>query len=378
MTALPETDAILMIASSEGNADMLYAVGMFVPDPFTYIERDGRRTVVMSDLEIDRAKAQAKVDEVLSFTAYQNRLKERGAEQPKFADVVAEVLNEKRIRSVLVPEAFPVGYADRLREHGITVHAKADPFWAQRTMKNAHELSCIAQASRHTESAMRAAIAVIREATVRDGLLYGPEGVLTAEYVKKVISIHLLERECIAQHTIVAGGLQGCDPHNQGAGPLRAGEPIILDVFPKSSTTGYYADITRTVIRGRASDALKRMYDAVLEAQEVVFARLKAGIDGQEIHRAVEALFKSRGFETGEKDGRMQGFFHGTGHGLGLEVHEPPRISKVPCIMRPGHVVTVEPGLYYTDTGGVRIEDNVVVTENGCENLTQMEKRLEV
>ena len=374
----PETDAILMIASSEGDADMLYAVGMFVPDAFTYIERGGRKTVVMSDLEIDRAKANAKVDEILSYSVFQARLKRRGVEQPKFADVVAEILREIGVRSVLVPERFPTGYADHLREQGIAVQAKEDPFWDARPIKTQYEIDCISRASRLTESAIRVAIEALRASTVKDGLLYGPEGIVTSEYLKKLIAVHLLERECLAMHTIVASGIQGCDPHNQGSGPLRAGEPIILDVFPKSISTGYYADITRTVVKGPASDTLKRQYDAVLEAQEVVFARLKAGVDGQEIHQAVEAHFKANGFETGEKEGRLQGFFHGTGHGFGLEVHEPPRISKVPSIMRPGHVVTVEPGLYYTSVGGVRIEDNVVVTETGYDNLTQLDKQLEV
>lgn len=374
----PETDAILMIASSEGDADMLYAVGMFVPDAFTYIERGGRKTVVMSDLEIDRAKAIAKVDEILSYSVFQARLKKRGVEQPKFADVVAEVLREMGVRSVLVPERFPIGYADHLRVQGIGVQAKEDPFWDARPKKTRYEIDCIFQASRHTESAIRIAIEVLKEATVKNGLLNGPEGVVTSEYLKKLMSVHLLERECLAMHTIVAGGVQGCDPHNQGSGPLHAGEPIILDVFPKSITTGYYADITRTVVKGPASDALKKQYDAVLEAQEVVFARLKAGVDGQDIHEAVEAHFKDRGFETVEKEGRLQGFFHGTGHGFGLEVHEPPRISKIPCVLQTGHVVTVEPGLYYTSVGGVRIEDNVVVTETGFENLTQLDKQLEV
>ena len=332
----------------------------------------------MSDLEIDRAKAQSTADEVLSLTAYQTRLKDKGVESPKLTDIVAEVLREREIASVLVPNNFPVGYADRLREKGITVAVKEDPFFEQRTTKSREEIDHIAGASRHTESAMRAAIAAISEATVKDGILHGPDGVVTSEWVKRLINIHLLERDCIAENTIVAGGIQGCDPHNQGTGPLRVGESIIMDVFPKSASTGYYADITRTIVKGPAPDALKQMYDTVLEAQEVVFARLKDGADGVEIHRAVEAFFKDRGYDTGERAGRMQGFFHGTGHGFGLQVHEPPRIATVPDTLKTGHVVTVEPGLYYTDIGGVRIEDNIVVTENGYENLTRLEKVLEV
>lgn len=374
----PPADAILMIASSENDANMLYAVGLFVPDPFPYIDQNGKKTIVMSDLEIDRAKAQSKADEVLPYSTYRDRLKKRGIDHPKMTDVVAEVLQERQIKSVLVPDNFPVGYADRLREKGIAVYAKEDPFFEQRASKTEEELARISAVSRHTESAMRAAIETIGEATVKNGVLYGPDGPLTSETLKRLIHIHLLERGCIAEHTIVAGGIQGCDPHNQGSGPLRAGEPVIIDVFPKSAATGYYADITRTVVKGTAPDALKRMYDTVLEAQQVVFDRLKDGVEGEGIHQAVQDFFKGKGYETGEKDGRMQGFFHGTGHGIGLEIHELPRIAPMPCTLRTGHVVTVEPGLYYAAVGGVRIEDNVVVTPTGYKHLTQMEKRLEV
>ncbi|MBI4553838.1 MAG: aminopeptidase P family protein [Candidatus Latescibacteria bacterium] len=306
-----------MLAASEGDANMYYATGLFVPDPFTYIEQNGTTVLIMSDLEIDRAKAHSKANTVLSLTAYQNRLKERGLKSPKLTDVVAEVLKERGIRSVLVPATFPVGYADQLRGKGFSVRSKADPFFEERTVKSAQEIAHISDVSRHTESAMRAAIAAISQATVRDGLLYGPDGVLTAEAIKRLISVHLLERDYIAQHTIIACGVQGCDPHNQGSGPLRAGQPIILDVFPKSAHTGYYADITRTVVKGRASDALKRVYDTLLATQELVFGRVKDGVEGQDVHREVEEFFKQSGYETGEINGRMQGFFHGTGHGIG-------------------------------------------------------------
>jgi len=371
-------DTILMIAASEGNADMLYAVKMFVPDPFIYLEHNGTKTVVMSDLEIDRAKEQADVDEVLSLSAHMEKINKRRVNSTKLTDIVTEVLNERAINSVLVPSAFPVGYADHLREQGIAVSVRDDPFFERRTIKSRREVDCISAASRHTESAIRVAIAAISEATVKDGVLHGPGGVLTSEDIKRLINIHLLERDCIAEHTIAAGGLHGCDPHNSGTGALRSGEPIIMDVFPKDATTGYYADITRTVVKGPASDALKRQYDTVQEAQHIVFEQLKGGADGAAIHKSVEVFFRDKGYETGKKEGRMQGFFHGTGHGFGLEVHEPPRISPVPQTLKTGQIVTVEPGLYYTDSGGVRIEDNVWLTDDGYENLTQLEKVLEV
>ena len=379
MTASPGNEAVLLIADSELNADMLYAAGMFVPDPFTFLQVDGRTTIMMSDLEIDRARAQSKVDEVVSLTDYTDRAKKSGNADPGLMDAVVELLREREVKGVRVPNSFPLGYADKLRDRGFAVAAKEDPFWDRRPVKTDDEVTAISNASRHTEDALRMAFGLLTEAIVKDGLLHGPEGPLTSEYLRKRIHVYLLERDCIAQHTIIAGGIQGCDPHNGGSGPLRAGEPIIFDLFPKSTKTGYYADITRTVVKGPVSDTFRRLYDTVLEGQEIALSRVRAGVDGRDIHGEVERLFESRGYETGAKNGRMQGFFHGTGHGFGLEIHEPPRISKVSQVLVAGHVVTVEPGLYYPDLGGgVRIEDNVVVTESGCVNLTHLEKVFEL
>ena len=379
MTDSPENEAVLLIADSERDADMLYAAGMFVPDPFTFLQVNGRSTIMMSDLEIDRAREQSKVDEVVSLTDYSDRAKKTGNADPGLMDAVVELLREREVKRVSVPNSFPLGYADKLRDRGFAVTSKADPFWDQRPVKTDDEVTAISDASRHTEEALRMAFGILAEASVKDGLLHGPEGPLTSEYIRKRIHVYLLERDCIAQHTIIAGGVQGCDPHNGGSGPLRAGEPIIFDLFPKSTKTGYYADITRTVAKGPLSDTFRRLYDTVLEGQETALSRVRAGVDGRDIHGEVERLFESRGYETGAKNGRMQGFFHGTGHGFGLEIHEPPRISKVSQVLVAGHVVTVEPGLYYPDLGGgVRIEDNVVVTESGCDNLTRLEKVFEL
>ncbi len=379
MSDSPANEAVLLIADSERDADMLYASGMFVPDPFTFLQVNGRTTIMMSDLEIDRARAQSIVDEVVSLTDYSDRAKKSGNADPGLMDAVVELLREREVKGVSVPNSFPLGYADKLRDRGFAVTSKEDPFWDQRPVKTDEEVAAISDASRHTEDALRMAFGILADAAVKDGLLHGPEGPLTSEYIRKRIHVYLLERDCIAQHTIIAGGVQGCDPHNGGSGPLRAGEPIIFDLFPKSTKTGYYADITRTVAKGPVSDTFRRLYDTVLEGQEIALSRVRAGVDGRDIHGEVERLFESRGYETGAKNGRMQGFFHGTGHGFGLEIHEPPRISKVSQVLVAGHVVTVEPGLYYPDLGGgVRIEDNVVVTESGCDNLTRLEKVFEL
>jgi Xaa-Pro aminopeptidase len=187
-----------------------------------------------------------------------------------------------------------------------------------------------------------------------------------------------MEQDCVGQHTIIAGGVQACDPHNEGSGALKAGEPIVMDVFPRHVASRYFADMSRTVLKGKARPQMKRLYDAVLAAQEEAIASVRDGADGQKIHAQVNRRFEDAGFKTGLVNGRMQGYFHGTGHGVGLDIHEPPRISKSGSRLQAGQVVTVEPGLYYPEIGATRIEDMVLVTEDGCRNLTQFPKVLEI
>ena len=194
----------------------------------------------------------------------------------------------------------------------------------------------------------------------------------------KVQVLKMMEKGCTAEHTIVACGVDACDPHQVGTGPLRANEPIIFDIFPRSSDTRYFADMSRTVVKGTATDELKRLYDTVLEGQVLGISRVRSGANGKDIHEEIVALFEKRGYQTGRVNGRMQGFFHGTGHGVGLDIHEPPSISRRDCVLQTGEVVTVEPGLYYPDIGAVRIEDMVLVEENGCRNLTTYPKFLEI
>jgi hypothetical protein len=166
---------------------------------------------------------------------------------------------------------------------------------------------------------------------------------------------------------------------NAAYGPLRANELIIIDIFPRSQKTGYFGDITRTVVRGRASEAARKLYDTVYQGQKIAFRKIRANAPTGDAHRAVQDFFEQQGYKTRRHHGRMEGFFHGTGHGLGLEIHESPRVGATSTgILKPGHVVTVEPGLYYPEIGGVRLEDVALVTNNGARNLTRFEKVLEI
>jgi Xaa-Pro aminopeptidase len=370
--------ARLIIAASEADANLYYLTRFRAPDAFVFVSIGDEKILLMSDLEVDRARAQAQVDTVLRIRAYEDRAKAAGVARPRLIDAVSAFLEERGVRAVVVPGSFPIEHGDALRACGVEVQVRREPFVEERLVKTPAEVGYMAAAMRRTEAALDAAIDAIREADVVDGVLHWQGKVLTSEALKRLIAVRLLDDGMLAQHTIVACGDDACDPHNGGSGPLRAGQAIIIDVFPQDETTRYHADITRTVVKGRATDALRAMYRAVADGQACAFRLIRDGAEGETVHAEVQATLDALGFRTGEVNGRMQGFFHGTGHGLGLEVHELPRVAKVPTRLRTGNVVTVEPGLYYPGVGGVRIEDVVVVTENGCTNLTAYPKELEV
>ena len=367
------TDALLIIAASESDANLYYTSGFLAPDPFVFLQVGGKKLLLMSDLEIDRARAQARVDEVMSSTTYEGKARQRWS-QPRLADVVAVWLEDVGVNAVSAPSNFPLEHADQLRERGIRVAARPDPLFPERLIKSEVEIAAIAETQRHTEAALAAALDVLRGADIHGEDVSWQGRPLTSEDLKRVVNVSLMENGCVAEHTIIAGGVDGVDPHNQGSGPIKANQSIVFDIFPCSSRTRYFADMTRTVVKGRASDQLKRMYDAVLAGQRRGIELVRDGASGAAVHAEVAQTMERQGFETAFVNGRNQGFFHGTGHGVGLDIHEPPRISKVDHTLRAGQVVTVEPGLYYPRWGAVRIEDMVVVEAGGCRNLTRFPK----
>lgn len=366
--------ATVMIAASESDSNLYYVTRFVAPDPFIFLEMKGERILVMSDLEMDRARAQATVDLVLSYSEIERRARAQGVSDPTSVDIVHLVLRDRGLTRLLVPGNFPYRHAVRLQDLGYQLDTKPEPFYERRVVKTAEEVAHVEAAQRATEQAVAAAHAALRAATPRDGVLWLDGAPLTSERIKKLINVALMERDCVAQHTIVAGGEQACDPHNEGSGPLPVDRSIIFDVFPRSAVTRYFADMSRTVVRGTPSPELTRLYQTVKDAQEEAIGKIRDGADGAKIHQGICERFERAGYKTGLVNGRMQGYFHGTGHGVGLDIHEAPRISKTGAVLHEGHVVTVEPGLYYPGLGAVRIEDMVLVTRDGCRNLTNYPK----
>ena len=372
--------ARLIYAASETDADLLYATGFFAPDPFLFVQVGRRRLLVMSDLERDRARQQARVDDVWSWMEFAREAEKKKPGAKALApDIITGVLRKLGVRELLVPAGFPLGLALDLDARGLRLEIVPDPFWPEREVKRDDEVRAIQDSLRAAEAGLLAGMAALRACRIgTDGWLRRNGRRFTAEELRSEVNRTIMGAGYVPSHTICAPGDQAVDPHEAGHGPIRAHTPVVMDIFPRSEKTGYFGDLTRTVVRGRASDALKKVYAMVEEGVRLGHRRVRSGARGEKIHAEILALFTSRGYPTGPKDGRMQGFFHGTGHGLGLQIHEPPSIGKRPSVLKVGHVVTVEPGLYYLGIGGVRIEDVALVTRTGSRNLTRVPKVLEI
>jgi len=376
---MSDSENLLMVADSERDANMLYAVGLFVSDPFIYFRLEGNCHVVVSDLEVNRMRQRARHCRVISYNQCLDKLR-RKVKRPGLATVISFLLRERHLRKIFVPANFPLGLARELRNYRIKVRVKKDGVFPQREFKSADEIKKISAALMMAEVGLAEGMQALKSSKIgRDGKLVYHGAPLTSEKVRGVIDTAILQVGGLTGHTIVAGGRQACDPHEAGHGPLRANEPIILDVFPRSQKTGYFGDITRTVVRGHASEPVRRLYDTVARAQEVAFTRLVPAAKAADVHAAVQTFFDAEGYKTVKKRGRMQGFFHGTGHGLGMELHEAPRLGVISSdLLAAGQVLTIEPGLYYQGLGGVRLEDVAALTAQGARNLTKFEKVLEL
>jgi len=376
MATKPEL-ARLIVAPSETDADMLYATRIFIGDPFIFLQQKGKRILVLSDLEIDRAKKNAKADEFVMFNQLEREVQGKAKKAPPYEKVLAHFLTKRGVKRALVPANFPLGFANEIKRNGIALETSNGLFWPAREKKTAEEIRLLERALRMTETGMKRGMEILKASKPGTGKKLKWSGkTLTSEILRAEIDSAILRAGGVPTNTIVAGGDQACDPHERGFGPLRADSLIILDIFPRDGKTGYWGDMTRTVVRGRASEQQRKLWEAVKAGQTLALKRIKAGVDGMSIHQAITELFERRGFPTEVRNGRRVGFFHGTGHGLGLEIHEYPRLQKV--VLKAGQCLTVEPGLYYPGIGGARIEDVVIVEKDGCRILSKFPKQLEI
>lgn len=354
----------LLYADTEQSADALYFGRVSVPDPFVAFGRNGRKYAVVSALEFGRVRKTSAFDVVLPLEPYLEKARAAAPRRvPGGAEVIALVAKEFKQTRFTVPSDFPAGIYAKLTAAGLKLQIADGPLFPQRELKTRQEAAAIREGNRCSALGFAAAERILRASRPRGRTLVHRGEVVTSEKLKFAIETACLEAGAVSRNTIVAGGDQACDPHERGAGPLRPNELVIIDIFPRVTATGYHGDMTRTFLRGRASDAQRALVAAVREAQLAALRSIRAGVNGREVHNKVVAVFAARGFETRRAATGSVGFFHGTGHGLGLAVHEPPRMSgMVDSVLRRDAVVTVEPGLYYPGLGGCRIEDVVQVT----------------
>ncbi len=364
--------ARLIVDSSENSSDILYACGFMAIDPYIYIECDNMKKILVSALEFNRAENESFQDiTVVSFSQFKKS-------NIKF--ILNALIKEHKITHFEVPKTFPLHYADFLRKINIIVKCVKDEFFPERSVKNKLEIEQITQSLRIAESAMMKAYEIIGATSVdnKHHLIWRNEK-LTSEILRSEIEINIIKQGGRSLEIIVASGIQGSEPHNAGSGVISAEQPIILDIFPKTIKHGYYGDLTRTYVKGKAFDELKRAFSAVKEARDRAKESIHNGVKAIDVHNIAKNILNERGFPTGVSNGINYGFFHGLGHGVGLDIHESPAVSiSNKGALVTGNVITVEPGVYYREWGGVRLEDMVVVEDNSAKFLNNIPTILEI
>jgi Xaa-Pro aminopeptidase len=354
----------LLYATPEISADVLYFGRVSAPDPVLALGVRGRKVAVVSALEFSRIRRESAFDDVLPLELWSRRAsKAWPRRRTGIAEVIVLLAKRYRIEEFAVPGDFPAGVYERLRRLGVRVAPVEGTLFPERMVKSRAEAGALREGNRCSALGIAAAERVLRASSIRGGRLFHRGVPLTSERLRFAVDSACLAAGALPDGTIVAGGNQACDPHHRGAGPLRANELIVVDVFPRVNATGYFGDMTRTFLRGRPSDAQRRLVAAVRAAQQAALGAIRAGVPGRSVHARVTGTFSALGYRTRSTSRGSVGFFHGTGHGVGMAIHEAPRINATAEEpLAKGTVVTVEPGLYYPGLGGCRIEDVVQVT----------------
>lgn len=359
-------------AESYNDADQYFLSGFLCGDPFAVMEIK-RNTVVLgvSSMEEGRANLETSGKTIVPL----NRQKGKTLSQ-----ILADFIRGYGTSRVRVLPSFPVGLAQGLKGEGIGIEIDGKTLSDRRRVKKVKQIRAIEEAQRCCEGVFTMVRSLLAGCPIRDDTLFYEGRPLMAQKVRSMIEVFFLENGFESADTIFAPGRGGADPHWRGEGPVRAGVPIVMDVFPRSRQSRYYSDMSRTFVVGRATKYVREMHAAVMEAQDAAFGCLNIGVALSDVHQAVCDVFRKRGYSV-PVDGKQpkRGFLHGTGHGVGLQVHEVPSVSVTADIFQPGDVVTIEPGLYDRRVGGMRIEDIVVCMPDGTvRNLTRFDRELEI
>ena len=371
------------------NLTLYHRIRFAVGDPAAILEQpEGsktRRTLLVRDIELDRARRDARADEAFCPRDFEPQGGLSGDRETATAQALAEMLRRRGITAVRGDRTLPLVFSEHLRRAGIALEYDAGAGVSERRSKDEEEIAALRAAQQATERAMeRACRIVARASAASDGSLRHEGEPLSSERLRQIIDLTLLELGFDNPTSIVAGGVQGGDCHDHGHGPLRTGEPVIVDIFPRSKSSFYNGDCTRTVVHGEVPETIARLHAAVVDAKRAAMAATRAGATGEDVHRATLGEIHRHGFESGTmppaddpRSAAWIGMVHGTGHGIGLEVHEPPLLDFKGPELVVGDALTIEPGLYGRHVGGVRVEDLVIVTETGCVNLNSLPEGLD-
>lgn len=371
--------------SSEKCTDLLYLSGFYATDPFIFYRINGKSTIIVSPMEYQRACKQCREGVNVFSTTDASSIFFLKKKSPEY--ILASLIRITEIPTVYIPEYFPVNFMFKTQEVlkydfklSCEFRCIPSPFCQERVEKSPAEVKAIRASEKIAEAGLRRGIDILRESSIdNDGRLRWKGETLTSEILHGEVNAKIVRLGAIASHTIIASGEQTSDPHQEGTGPIYANVPIVFDIFPRSVKSCYYGDISRTVVKGTASDTVKRAFTAVFDAQRTAIDMLEPGVIGAAVHNKADEVMKDHGFRTELKVVKPYGFIHSLGHGVGLDIHEYPYLNRKNDNALPNNcVVTVEPGLYYPEWGGIRIEDTIHVTANGPENLTSAPIFLEI
>ncbi|BCX46302.1 peptidase M24 [Haloferula helveola] len=363
---------------------MLYFSRFSAFDPYLAFGVDGRKVGLSSSMEYGRMQDESAFDEVLLLPEVESeaakRFKLPKGKKPDETQIVRHLAKVYGVNEFRVSHRFPAGLAFALSEAGLKITPDENGgLFPERVQKTAEEVEALRKGNDASAAGFRIVAKTLAESKVKRGKLIHQGRVLTSERLRELISQAALEKDAIAQHTIAAGGDQACECHNAGSGPIRPNELIVVDIFPRRTEDGYWGDMTRTFLKGKASDAQKKLVRTVKKAHGMGIDMIKPGVSGGKVQQAIEQFFAKEGYETIKNSTEPEGFFHGLGHGIGLEVHEAPFMRLgAKWRFKKGMVVTVEPGLYYRGIGGVRIEDTIHVTPGGNELISKAPYKWEI
>ncbi len=360
---------IVLRGSCQTNSDIFYFTGVAVPDPFYAFTLRGKKCALVGALELGRLRNAGRLDEVFDLSL----LSEKFGKGIRLDDtgVLIHLLKKSKIKAIVVSADFPALQLEKLRGAGFDVAVSEKPLFPERDIKNNFEMREIAKANAIASLGFERIENILRESKISGRKIIWHDNILTSEILRYEVEKTSLSKGADALYTIVAGGNQACNPHEVGHGAILPNSLIVADIFPRLRSTGYFGDMTRTFLKGEPTSAQSSLVETVIKAQKLALSKVKDGVDGSVIHNAVDDFFAKNGYFTEFKKGAWGGFFHSTGHGVGLDIHEKVSISPHKCILKTGNVITVEPGLYYRGIGGCRIEDTVAVEKNGMRKLSK-------